>query len=95
MALTDLLPTTYEDESDRDGFLSVYREWHSLTVGLAIGLVAGLTGTWELAGIVAGIALGVRAAKGPLEDVRQEPWYALGGLTVTLVLATVARVLFL
>jgi hypothetical protein len=73
-----------ESDSARDGLLSYAVEWHALTVGIAVGFVAGVTGRWELAGIAVGIVLGVRAAPAPkkLRQLRREPWYALGGLVI-------------
>lgn len=71
-----------ESDSERDGLLSYSKEWHALTVGLTAGLVAGATGTWTLAVAVVAMALAVRAAPGPLSQLRREPWYALGGVTL-------------
>jgi len=78
-----------ESESARDGLLSYAVEWHALTLGLAVGLAAGLTQRWELVGIAVAIVLGVRAAPGKLSQLRREPWYALGGLVIGIV-ATIA-----
>jgi hypothetical protein len=74
-----------EEQSDRDGVLSYAVEWHALTVGLAAGLGAGVSGRWELAGMVIAITLGVRAAPENvprLGQLKREPWYALGGVVV-------------
>jgi hypothetical protein len=75
-----------ESESERDGLLSYAVEWHVLIVDLAVGMVAGLTGCWELAGVAVAIVLGVRSAPGRLAQLRREPWYALGGLVIGLFL---------
>lgn len=76
-------PRKRESDGPYDGPLSIYAEWHSLLVGVAVGLVTAGTGTWELAVALVAIALGVRAAGGPLEDIRREPWYACAGLVFT------------
>ncbi|QSG06475.1 hypothetical protein [Halapricum desulfuricans] len=82
-----------EAESDRNGLLSTRREWHALIVGLAVGVVAGLTERWELAGVATAIVLGVREAGGALQELRREPWYALGGLVLGIVATVVATAL--
>ncbi|MCU4716857.1 hypothetical protein [Halapricum hydrolyticum] len=83
--LRDGAMASSEAESDRDGLLSTRREWHALVVGLAVGIVAGLTRRWELAGVAVAIVLGVRHAPGRLSQLRREPWYALGGLVLGIV----------
>lgn len=83
-------PRKSESAGAYDGPLSIYREYHALTVGLAAGLLAGTTGTWEFALLAAGVALGVRAApSGPLEQLTREPWYALGGIVLGFLVGTV------
>lgn len=79
-----------ESDSTRDGLLSYSSEWHALTVGLAVGLVAGLSGSWQLAVVAVAITLGLRAAPGPLGQLRHEPWYALGGVVIGLGLSLLA-----
>ncbi|WP_459191839.1 hypothetical protein [Halosimplex sp. J119] len=84
-----LIPSsTDESETERDGPFSTLREIHAATVGLAVGVVVGLTGHIELAALFVFIALGAKLGSvGPLEDIRREPWYALGlflvGLAIT------------
>ena len=73
-----------ESKSKRDGLLSYAVEWHAVIIGLAVGVTAGLTQRWELAGIAVGLVLGIRAAPGKLSQLRREPWYALGGLVIGL-----------
>lgn len=71
-----------EADSERDGLLSYSKEWHALVVGLAAGLVAGLSGRWEIVVAVVAMTLAIRAAPGPLKQLRKEPWYALGGVVI-------------
>jgi len=81
-----LIPdSTDESETERDGVLSSLREWHAAIVGLAVGVVAALTGSWELAGLFVFATLGLKLGSRHLGDVRQEPWYALGFFLVGLV----------
>lgn len=85
--MVDLPDGAEEEDTERDGFLSYAGEWHALAVGLAVGLVASVTGRWALAGVVVAAALGVSASKRverlpALGEVRREPWYALGGLAI-------------
>jgi hypothetical protein len=80
-----------EQDSDRDGFLSYSREWHSLTIGAGAGLVGGLTfgtpsqpvGLAAVLSVVA-VALGLKAAtrlrSSVTAEIRKEPWYAIGGV---------------
>jgi hypothetical protein len=83
-----------EADSERDGLLSYSKEWHALIVGFGAGMVAGLSGSWELAVTVVAMTLAMRAAPGPLKQLRREPWYALGGVVTGtgfgVVLSTVA-----
>lgn len=75
-----------EGDTKRGGFLSYSAEWHALAIGLAVGITAGLTSNWELLAIVVGVSLGIRAAPtGPLEELRREPAYVLGGIVIGLV----------
>lgn len=87
----DLPDGPTEDSTSRDGLLSYAGEWHALVIGLGTGLAAGATGTWMLAVVVATAALGLEVAKvagqtptagKALGEVRREPWYALGGLSL-------------
>ena len=84
-----LIPdSTDESETERDGLFSTLREFHAAIVGLAVGVVVGLTGHYELAALFVFIALGAKfSSTSRLKDVRREPWYALGlflvGLGVT------------
>lgn len=74
-----------EAETERDGFLSTLREYHAATIGLAVGVIVAATGSWELAGLFAFACLGAKlSAVSRLEDVRREPWYALGSFLVGL-----------
>ena len=75
--------------SGDDGLLSSRREWHALIVGLAAGATAALAGRPELLGVVVAISLGVRGVKGPLTDLKKEPWYADGGALIGYGLVTI------
>ncbi|QLH80969.1 hypothetical protein [Halosimplex pelagicum] len=91
-----LIPSsTDESETERDGLFSTLREFHAAIVGLAVGVVVGLTGHYELAALFVFIALGAKFGSVKyLSDVRREPWYALGlflvGLGIVRGLQTVA-----
>lgn len=81
-----------ESDSEYDGFLSYAKEWHALTLGIAAGLCGRFTkGTqYEPVGVAAmslvtGLALGLESysqyKNNPVSNnVRAEPWYALGGM---------------
>jgi len=75
------------------GMLSYAVEFHALTLGLAVGIAAGLTQRWEFVGIAVAIILGVRGAPGRLSQLRQEPWYALGGLVIGIIITIGAMAL--
>ncbi|WP_135363457.1 hypothetical protein [Halosimplex halophilum] len=87
-----LIPSsTDESETERDGLFSTLREVHAGIVGLAVGVTVALTSSYELAGLFVFAALGTKlSSTSRLEDIRREPWYALGmflvGLVATLVL---------
>ncbi|QLH77466.1 hypothetical protein HZS55_09230 [Halosimplex rubrum] len=85
-----LIPSsTDESETERDGPFSTLREIHAATVGLAVGVVVAKTGSYELAGLFAFVALGAKLGSvGRLEDIRREPWYALGLFLLGLVATT-------
>jgi len=79
-----------EDETERDGLFSYRAEIHAAIVGLAVGLVVGMTGSWELASLFVFVALGAKLASvkhEKLRDIRREPWYALGTFVVGLALS--------
>jgi hypothetical protein len=83
---------TSEKESDRDGLLSWSGEYHALEIGLAVGFLAGVSGRWELAVLVATVALGARKAQDKtLREVAHEGWYALSGLLVGAVIGVKIR----
>lgn len=78
-----LIPdSTDESETERDGLLSSLREWHAAIVGLAVGVVVAMTGSWELAALFVFATLGSKLGTRHLEDVRREPWYALGSFLI-------------
>lgn len=81
--MPDWLPESSDEfETQRDGFLSSLTEWHAAIVGLAVGVVVAMTGSWELAGLFVFATLGSKLGTRHLEDVRREPWYALGSFLV-------------
>lgn len=78
MASGDDLPALVERivGPDYEGPLSDFDEWHSLEMGVFVGLVYALTGSRELAGGFVAIALGKRAATGEIRtQVAREPHY--------------------
>lgn len=76
------LPTARERGEWR-GLLSTYAEYHSLGIGLGIGVVAAALAQPALMGSVALIAVGEAEAQGEqLHDVGKEPALALVGLAV-------------
>ena len=86
-----------EDESPRDGLLSYAGEWHSAVIGVATGLVSGLTGVFAFASFLVGAALTESYLAGnprALREVRREPWYALGGLVAGLLVGFALRPVF-
>lgn len=64
--LGDLIGRT-EDDSDRDGFLSTFSEWHAFAIGIRHGLSDSLTSVRPLPEI---------------DDVQQEPATYSGGYVV-------------
>lgn len=81
-----------EEETDRNGLLSWSGEYHALEIGLAVGFLAAVSGRWELAVLVATVALGARKAQDKtLREVAHEGWYALSGLLVGAVIGVKIR----
>jgi hypothetical protein len=81
MTLRDFLGLGSESDTERDGPLSSYREWHSLLIGAGVGFVSALNtgkdGAWLLL-LLTGFAYGAKKIDiGPLADLRREPQYAL------------------
>jgi len=76
-----------EDARDYDGVLSYAGEWHALIIGLGTGFTAAVTGQpVVLAGLfavalgISGVDVGVKFdGKGVTNELRREPWYAVGG----------------
>jgi len=80
-----------EDTYDRDGAFSYHAESHAAGVGFGVGVAAMTIG--ELRYVSALLAIAFGANRGPqlssakiVEDIRQEPHYALGGLALGLLL---------
>lgn len=77
-----------ESETDRNGFLSYHAESHAVGVGAGLGFSYGATGDKQYAGLLLSAAVaGLRghrdgAKSRVLNDVRQEPHYALGGFVL-------------
>ena len=73
--------------------LSVLSAMSKSTIGIGVGIAAGLTGAWWLyVALVVG-ALGLRSAgrriasDRALWNLRREPWYAIGGGVIGLGIA--------
>jgi hypothetical protein len=80
-----------ESNTDRDGFLSYSAEVHAVGVGLGIGFLAVATGNMQLLGVILpAITSGLRAKNREfskiLEDVYQEPHYAIAAVVVGMLL---------
>lgn len=81
-----------ESDTDRDGAFSHHAETHAAGMGIAAGWFATAQGQTELLSIVYAAAVygRARATTGKrrrvLEDIVQEPHYALGGVVVGAVL---------
>lgn len=80
-----------EESTDRDGFLSHHAETHAVGVGIGVGAAAMTIG--EMRYVAALLAIAFGANRGPkisspriVQDIKQEPHYALGGLAVGLFL---------
>ncbi|MFD1515649.1 hypothetical protein ACFSBT_20410 [Halomarina rubra] len=87
-----------EASHDRDGFLSNHAETHAIGMGLSLGFAAGALNQLSLVGVVVSLAVYGRAGETNLdakivEDVRQEPHYALGALVVGVLLGVATRFL--
>jgi len=82
MIQTIIPRSTDERETERNGVLSTLDEFHALIIGLVVGGVVILSGSWELAALFVAGVLGTKLSKVPLETVRKERWYALGGFAI-------------
>lgn len=81
-----------EKGTEYNGFLSYAGEWHSLTLGLAVGASSAITGTPETAATVAMVSLGYKGKQAMpnvgkkkekasvVGEIRREPWYCTGGV---------------
>lgn len=89
-----LIPSsTDESETERNGFLSTRREIHAFVVGAAVGLITGLSGSYELGALFMFAVFGAKLDNKHLNDIQQEAWYALGAFIPTL-LAGIAAVAY-
>lgn len=91
-----------EKGTEYDGFLSYAGEWHSLTLGLAVGVSSAIMRTPEVAATTALVALGYKSKdKMPnvgkkkekastVGEIRREPWYAVGGIIIGFVAGALA-----
>lgn len=93
-----------ESDTKRDGFLSYAGEVHALTLGLAVGLASVITGTYLIAAAFILTSVGYKTAnkltggRGVLTDtvvgeIRKEPWYAVGGVLISIGVGEVAQAL--
>lgn len=91
---TPIIPESAdESETERDGFLSTRREIHAAIMGLAVGVAAALSGSYELAGLFVFATLGAKLGglkSTALAELRREPWYGLAAFLLGLVLTLVA-----
>lgn len=91
MRIKDILGLGTEEQTARNGVLSSFGEWHSITIGSTVGMIAGSSGGeagLSLMLLLAGLAVGTRKLEiGQLQDVRKEPAYALGSSCITFLLA--------
>lgn len=80
-----LIPSSKdESETERNGFLSTRREIHAFVVGAAVGLITGLSGSYELGALFTFLVFGAKLDNKHLEDIQKEAWYALGSFLLTL-----------
>lgn len=86
-----------EQTYERDGGFSYHAESHAFGVGFGVGLWAGATGDYQYAGAIIAAAFGLN--RGPqlsspriLEDIKQEPHYAIFGVAVGFLLGNPSRV---
>lgn len=80
-----------ESDTPRDGLLSSRAEWHSLSLGLAVGVIVAVVGGKDAAWlfiILSTIAFGGKKVNvGQLQHVRNEPIYALVGAVVSFLIS--------
>jgi hypothetical protein len=75
-----------EDASEPGGFLSYAGEWHALTIGLGAGTTAAVMNQPIILASMIAIALGISGVQGKrgfkgrgvVNELRREPWYAVG-----------------
>lgn len=90
--MTDLPDAATEDDTARDGLLSYAGEWHALTLGITIGLAMFVPSTnfrrvvWFAVGLE---TIEAEKRSKALRQVREESWYALGGVVLGLLLGIV------
>ena len=85
-----------ESDTERDGAFSYHAETHAAGIGAGVGVTAAATGEYRLAGVVVSMAFGTNRGETALdpkviEDIRQEPHYALGGLVAGVTLGKVTK----
>ena len=81
-----------EESTERDGVLSYSKEWHALALGVLAVLADRGRDPLAAVAFVATVALGLQVAQGPVSQAASEPWYALAGLVLGLVLLGAIRV---
>jgi len=85
--LANSLPSS-ESESSRDGVFSTRTEIHSFILSLGVGVSAFYVEMPMLIVGVIGLALGMQGFKSKvpvanpkaIEELKKEPWYAVGGV---------------
>lgn len=79
-----------EEQTTRDGLLSYAGEWHALSIGLTLGLIAGYT-EHEAVFLLTFLIISGRAktSNTHLSDAVKEAAYTAGGFTVAFALAFV------
>lgn len=79
-----------ESDTDRPGAFSYHAETHAAGLAFGVGYMAAATDDYRYAGALVALAFGVNRGPAPasakvVEDIKQEPHYAIGGLVTGLI----------
>lgn len=74
-----------ESDTERDGALSYSGESHAAGIGFGVGLLAGASGNYRIAGLLLASLIGVRggdslSSTDALADAKKELPYSAGGI---------------